>query len=197
MTRGRFALACASAAALLFALALALARVGLPEYSNWIHPVGLRGASGLPGGWIFNAGAFVLPGLCVLVASLQLRAMLADAGWAARIGLALAQLSVLAFAAQGLLRMDPVDLDAHATRLHALAWMLWWIAFVPGALLLAFGARCGGGFGIASLALGLLVPALAVLAPVGAWVGLAQRLAFGLWFGWWLLAAWRLGRGAR
>ena len=36
-------MACASAAALLFALALALARVGLPEYSNWIHPVGLRG----------------------------------------------------------------------------------------------------------------------------------------------------------
>ena len=68
---------------------------------------------------------------------------------------------------------------------------------MPGALLLAFGARCGGGFGIASLALGLLVPALAVLVPVGAWVGLAQRLAFGLWFGWWLLAAWRLGRGAR
>lgn len=59
-----------------------------------------------------------------------------------------------------------------------LAWMLWWIAFVPGVLLLAVGARRGIGFSLACLLAGLLVPLLAVFAPVGSWVGLAQRLAF-------------------
>ena len=38
------------------------------------------------------------------------------------------------------------------------------------------------------------MPVIAVLAPIGLWVGLAQRLAFALWFGWWLLAAWRFSR---
>ncbi|MFT4178943.1 MAG: DUF998 domain-containing protein [Thermomonas sp.] len=173
----------------LFALALLLAGVGLPEYSHRLHPLGLRGAAGLPGAMLFNAGAFLLPGICLLLASHALRNALADAGWAARIGVALAQLSALAFAAQGALQMDASDLDADATRLHVLAWMLWWIAFVPAALLLAFGARRGRSFAIASLAAGVLVPVLAVLAPVGGWVGLAQRLAFALWFGWWWLAA--------
>ena len=53
----------ALASALLFAVALLLARVGLPEYSHRLHPVALRGASGLPGAMLFNAGAFLLPGL--------------------------------------------------------------------------------------------------------------------------------------
>ena len=79
-------------------------------------------------------------------------------------------------------------------RLHALAWMLWWIAFVPGALLLAVRARRGAGFAVACLSAAVLVPLLAVLAPVDAWVGLAQRLAFALWLGWWLLAALVLSR---
>jgi hypothetical protein len=110
-------------------------------------------------------------------------------GWTARIGLTLAQLSVLAFAMQGVLPLDLRELDGDASRLHALAWMLWWIAFVPAMALLAVGARRGAGFGIGCLLAGMLVPLLAVLMPVGAWVGLAQRLAFVAWFGWWLWAA--------
>lgn len=81
-------------------------------------------------------------------------------------------------------------------RLHALMWMLWWIAFVPAMLLLALGARRGAGFAVACLSVAVLVPLLAVLAPVDAWVGLAQRLAFGLWLGWWLLAAAMLSRAS-
>ena len=107
-----------------------------------------------------------------------MRDALGDAGWLARIGSVLVQLSALAFDAQGVLPPDAGDSDATASRLHALAWMLWWIAFVPGVLLLAVGARRGIGFSLACLLAGLLVPLLAVFAPVGSWVGLAQRLAF-------------------
>jgi hypothetical protein len=111
----------------------------------------------------------------------------------ARIGLTLAQLSALAFAMQGALPLDVRELDGDASRLHALAWMIWWIAFVPAMALLAVGARRGAGFAAVCLLTGALVPLLAVLAPVGAWVGLAQRLAFAAWFGWWLCAAHALG----
>ena len=112
-----------------------------------------------------------------------------SAPWTARIGARLALISALAFALQGLLPLEPTDLNSTASRLHALAWMLWWIAFVPGVLLLAVGARRGIGFSLACLLAGLLVPLLAVFAPVGSWVGLAQRLAFATWFGWWLVAS--------
>ena len=107
----------------------------------------------------------------------------------AALALALALLSALAFAAQGLLPLDMRSVDAPANRLHALAWMLWWIAFVPGALLLAVGAGRGRGFAGACAVAAVAVPVLAVFAPIGAWVGLAQRLAFLLWFGWWLVAS--------
>lgn len=173
----------------LFAVALLLANVGVPEYSHRVHPVALRGTAGLPWALAFNLLAFVLPGALLAWAGQRLRSGMGDAGWLARIGLVLTQLSALAFAAQGLLPLDPNDADSSASRLHVLAWMLWWIAFVPGACLYGPGARRGIGFALASIALGALVPLLAVLAPIGQWVGWAQRLAFGLWFGWWLVAS--------
>ena len=177
-----------------FTLALLLARAGLPDYSHRVHPVALRGASGLPGAVLFNAGAFALPGVALLLASHVLRPALATQGWMARIGLTLAQLSALAFALQGVLPLDARELDGDASRLHALAWMVWWIAFVPAMALLAVGARRGAGFAIASLLAGAVLLLLAVVVPLGAWAGVAQRVAFAAWFGWWLWAAWTLGR---
>lgn len=192
----RAGLAWAGVAIGLFTLSLLLARLGLPEYSHRVHPVALRGASGLPGAMLFNAGAFLLPAIALLLASQALRPSLAGQGWAARIGLTLAQLSALAFGLQGALPLDASGQDEHAMRLHALMWMLWWIAFVPAMLLLALGARRGAGFAAACVAAAVLVPLLAVLAPVDVWVGLAQRLAFALWLGWWLLAAAMLSRAS-
>ena len=179
-----------SAAALaLFAGALLAARIGLPEYAHRLHPLGLRGAIGMPWATAFNLAAFVLPGASLAWTGLRLRAALATRGWSARIGVVLVQLSALAFSAQGLLPLDPRDVDAAASRWHVLAWMLWWIAFVPAALLLALGAGRGRGFVWACVGAAVLVPVLAVLAPIGAWVGVAQRLAFLLWFGWWIVAS--------
>ncbi|MBS0229931.1 MAG: DUF998 domain-containing protein [Proteobacteria bacterium] len=170
-------------------LTLLLAGVGLPEYSHRLHPIGLRGAAGLPGAWLFNVGAFVLPGLCLALVAQWLRMAQQGTRWGLRLGLTLAQLSALAFALQGALPLDAQDLDAGPSRLHALAWALWWIAFVPGALLLSLYARRGFGFAAACLAAAVLLPLFGVLAPLDGWVGFEQRLALALWFCWWLLAA--------
>jgi hypothetical membrane protein len=180
----------------LFLVGLLLANIGLPEYSQLRHPVGLRGAAGLPYALAFNLLLFVVPGVLLAMTGQVLRGLLQGSGWLVRIGIVLVQLSALAFAMQGVLALDPSDMEATTSRMHALAWMLWWIAFVPGALLLALGARRSPAFALASLSAALLVPLLAVFAPIGPWVGIAQRLAFALWFGWWLFAAACLNRGA-
>ncbi len=176
----------------LFVATLASAGLGLPEYSQRLHPVGLRGATGMPYAMAFNLLLFVVPGVLLAIAGQGLRSRLVDAGWLAGIGIVLVQLSALAFAMQGVVSLDPSDMDANASRLHVLAWMLWWMAFVPGALLLALGARRGRAFALASLAAAVLVPVIALFAPIGLWVGVAQRLAFGVWFGWWVYASRRL-----
>lgn len=186
----------AAPAAAVFVAALALAGLGVPEYAHRLHPLALRGAGGLPGAWAFNAGAFVLPGGLLALQALRWRARRARPGWALRLALALALLSALAFAAQGLVPLDMRSVDAPANRLHALAWMLWWIAFVPAAAAFAWAVRAARAPAVAGLLLAAAVPLLAVLLPIGAWVGLAQRFAFLAWFGWWLLAGRALSRSA-
>lgn len=178
-----------------FGFGLLLANLGLPEYSHRLHPVGLRGETGLPYAMAFNLLLFVVPGTLLAIAGQGLRRQMPDAGWLARIGIVLVQLSAFAFAMQGLMSLNPSDMEATTSRLHALAWMLWWIAFVPGALLLALGARRGVSFALVSLSAAVLVPWIAVFAPIGLWVGIAQRLAFGVWFGWWLFATARRSGG--
>jgi len=171
----------------------------LDGYSHWRHPPGLLGAQGIARAAAFNLFGFVAPGALLAVLAWRLRERLDALGPAARIGAWLCALSALAWAGQGVLSLDPTDLDAHASRLHATAWMLWWLAFVPGAALLGVGARKAR-------------PALAAVAWTGAAVVLAiiagaelrlvaappaQRLALLLWLGTYAGAAWMAVRGER
>ena len=158
--------------------------IALDGYSHAVHPLGLLGARGLPHAQAFNLAGFVLPGLLLAGAGLGLRARLDGAGWPSRLGAVLAVLSALACAAQGLFPLDPEHLDSGDSRYHATAWTLWWLAFVPGAALLATGARPRWAHAAAAIA----VPVMVLLLPALAGGAIAQRLAFAAWFGWWLLA---------
>lgn len=144
-------------------------------YSHLQHPVALLGAQGVGRPLAFNALGFVVPGALVAVAAWRLREALGRAGWAVRVGAVLWVLSALAFVAQGLLPLDPQDLDAAPSRLHAVAWSLWWIACVPGAVLLGLRSRTAM---MAAIAAAAVVAIATVLWPAG----LAQRVGMATWF---------------
>lgn len=159
-------------------------------YLHGQHPVALLGARQWPGAIWFNLVVFVLPGLLMVPVALRLYSALAvGAGFWCRIGARLGLLSVLGFALQGLLPLDLDDLDGAGSKWHAAAWLGWWLAFVPGALLLAFGRIPAPWVGVAAASVLLII----VWAPP-AWLpaGAAQRLACLLWFGWWAMAAHRM-----
>ena len=155
-----------------------------PDFGHLRHPVALLGAIGEPGAPAFNLVGFVLPGLLLAWLAWRWRGAASSAGWRVRLGLQLLLLSALGLVAQGLLPLDPTDLDATASRLHALAWSAWWIAFAAGGLLAGVGVG-----GRAGLVLVLAVVLLAVGGTSLLPAPLAQRLAFAGWFGWWLWAA--------
>jgi hypothetical protein len=183
-------------AALVFALALAGFSSGIDGYSHLQHPVAWLGAEPLPHAAAFNLLVFVVPGLLVAWMALRLREALpwpgaaggkAAPGWGARIGAQLVLLSALAFALQGILPLDATDLDGARSGRHAAAWMAWWIAFATGSGLLALGLRGDRAWrataALSSLA-ALLVPVCVLALPQLLPAGLAQRLAFALWFAW-------------
>ena len=173
----------------LAALCAVLAVLGfgaaLEGYSQAQHPLAWLGASGFPRALGFNLSGFVIPGVLAAVAAMALRSRLpGDAGWPARIGARLLLLSALAFAAQGLLPLDPDDLDGQASQWHATAWTLWWIASAAGAVSIAGGLlrrREWRAFAwVALIASGLI--AVFSLSPPGDWpVGIAPRIALGEW----------------
>ena len=130
---GWVAAACCVAAMLGFAAAL-------PEFSHAQHPLGLLGAAGIPRAVLFNVLGFVVPGLLAAWVFVRLRSRLpvGAARWAG-IGCWLLALSALAFAAQGVWRLDPSDLDGPISQRHATMWLLWWLVFAAGALVLGLG----------------------------------------------------------
>jgi hypothetical protein len=130
---GWLAAACCVLATLGFAAAL-------PEFSHAHHPLGLLGAAGVPGAALFNVLGFVVPGLLAAWVFVRMRARLpvGAARWAG-IGCWMLALSALAFAAQGVWRLDASDLDGPVSQRHATMWLLWWLAFAAGALVLGVG----------------------------------------------------------
>ncbi|MGO1069442.1 DUF998 domain-containing protein [Lysobacter sp. CA199] len=184
------------------ALAAALCCVGallgfgaaLDGYSHWRHPPGLLGARGIEHALAFNLSGYIVPGLALAWVAWRLRDALQAQGALARIGAWLWLWSALAWAAQGVAVLDPQDLDAQASRLHALAWLLWWLAFAPGAVLLGWAALRAPqwrSFG----AIAWIAAALLALAIVAADLRLApsapaQRLALLAWLAAYVAAAW-------
>lgn len=186
-------------ALLVFACALFALGAQWPAFSHVQHPVAFAGVRGLQGALLFNAMVFVLPGAMLSVVALRLRSALpADARWQPRVGATLLLLSALAFAAQGLLPLDPAQLDGGGSRWHASAWMAWWIAFAVGALLYARATLRQHLVAVVVVVLVLvLVLAMALLARDWLPAGIAQRAAFVAWFAWFGYAASRpLNRGA-
>ena len=180
-------------AAILFIAAVGGFGASLEGYSQLRFPVALLGAMGFPHALAFNLLAFVVPGMLAGVVAMILRRQLpSGAGWLLRIGAQLVFLSALAFIAMGLLPLDPNDLESDATRWHGTAWMLWTVAFVPGAL--ALGAGLLGRPGRSWFAWLCLCAAAGVLLAGFVFTdfmpaGLAQRIAFGVWLVWLTMAA--------
>lgn len=174
--------AAAAAVPLSAVFAAVFSGAALEGYSHREYPLAYLGADGIPGAFAFNAFAFAIPGTLAFVVLLALRASLpAEASWRARIGARLAMLSALGFAAQGLLPLQPDQVDAAVNGFHASAWMLWLLACVSGAALLASGVR-GATFACAVVA--VLVPVAALMPWSGALVAIAPRLAFLVWLLW-------------
>lgn len=176
-----------------FVLAMIGFGATLSGYSHVWHPVAVLGAKGVPHAMAFNMFGFVLTGVLAASAALRLRRHVPhDAGWPLRVGTQLILLSALGFVAMGLLPLDPEDLDNPASSLHATAWMLWWVAFVPGALLIALGLRGRHhwrGLARASVVSALLVLFVALLAVELMPAGLAQRMGYLGWLGWLCVAS--------
>jgi hypothetical protein len=117
-----------------------------------------------------------------------------------RIGANLMLISALAFAVQGIVAFDPADPHSFASRLRVAAWSVSWLAFIPGApmLAMAFGRRFAA-WSIPASAI-MCVPGLMDAFPAMAMhAGLVGLAFYPTWFAWWCFAASRLpafSRGA-
>jgi hypothetical protein len=195
--RGRLLPALVLLAALCFGGSVLGFGAGLDGYSQLAYPVSILGARGIPHAAAFNVAGFLLPGLLMAVVAAGLCRSVASAEALARIGGWIALFSTLAFTALGAFALHADDSEATSSRLHIACWSLWWLTTATGGVLLSLGARrWRGGLRIAGAVLALLVPWCSVGAPAAWGFALSERIAFGLWFGWWLLATVQLRRAA-
>ena len=182
-------------AAVVWVVAVVMFGARLEGYDQLRHPISLLGARGVPGGELFSALGFVLPGLLAILAMLDVvMRMPANAPRSLRVGGQMLLLAGVAFAAMGLLPLDVDDIENSASQFHASAWLLWLVAFCAGAIALRLGAgKASPWRSLATLALVCAIwsACSAFLFQAAMPVAMAQRLAF---LGWlvWLLGAWRL-----
>lgn len=179
-------------AAGLFVAAVVGFGLALPGYHALRHPVALLGAIGVPHAQAFSVLGFVLPGLLAVAVGMRLLLRVPrTAPWSMRVGVQLLVLAGLAFAAMGVLPLDASDIESPASQYHASAWMVWVLAFVPGAVMYGWGAlRAPGIRAQALLHLGCGLAMLLAAFVLQLWMPapLAQRLAFACWAVW-LVAA--------
>ncbi len=177
-----------AAGAALFILTVIGFGAALPGYLPLGHPVALLGAKGVPHALAFDLLGFVLPGLLACAVALRLLARAPKtAPWTVRVGGQMLLLSAVAFTAMGVLPLDASDIESRASQFHASAWMVWVLAFVPGAILSGWGLRAlPGSERLAALhvAAGLAVGVGALLLQAVMPAPIAQRLAFVVWAVW-------------
>lgn len=164
----------------------------LPGYSQATNPMALLGARGVPRWLAFDALGFVVPGMLAWWAHVR-------AGWrwqtrtlpmgpVAAIGWTLCTMAALAFAAQGMLPVDATKGFGYGVgRLHTAAYMVWWIAFAAGAVLLAIGGGENAPLRrvrIGTLAALVVVIAFVLLVAIPGAPALGQKIAFAVWFVW-------------
>lgn len=190
---------------LLFAGAVYFAAQGLPGYLHARHPIGLLGVAAAPSALVFNTVAYGVAGLALAGFALALESELMRRGLGrlSRVATGLLLIAALAFAAQGLLPLNPQDLDGPLSRRHAVAHAVALLAWLPSTALLALGLASvpslrGAGLLAAVFALGfgllLAWPATHWLPGWAASPGWAQRLVLLIYFLWPALLSLRLLR---
>jgi hypothetical protein len=164
----------------------------LSGYSQAMHPLALLGARGVPH-WIgFDALGFVVPGMLAwwahVRAGWQWQVGAVPMGRVAAIGWTMCTIAALAFTAQGFLPVDATKgFGFGVGRLHTAAYMVWWIAFAAGAVLLVVGAGAHARLRrarIGTLAAAIVVIAFALLVMIPGAPALGQKIAFAVWFAW-------------
>lgn len=170
---------------------------GIEHYDHVRRPLAVLGSSGAPEWRIANALLFVLPGMAMMSVAWALRTRLHGGhAWLLRMALQLGMLAALGYALQGVFNLDPAYLpDEDANRWHAVAWMLWWMAFALSALLLGAARGVPAALRIASGIAAMLVP-LAMLGLLPWPVAFAHRAGIGLWLAWWFVLVLAFNRGA-
>lgn len=182
-----------------FALALWILGRMQPGHVAARHAVADLGALDMPHAWAWNLAGFIMPGLMLLLFAFALEAAMQreQASRIGRIGTGLLMIAALAFAAQGVLPLDLHDLDGAVSRRHVTALVVALLAQMAAAGLISLALLYRPGWRLLSLG-GAVLAALLLLVLLfppqqQPWLqgqaGYAQRLVFGIYFGWFALAA--------
>lgn len=166
----------------------------LDGFSHTHHPVALLGARGVPRWWAFDLFGFLLPGLLAWAATVRLsiadRARDADSRLLG-VGWTLCAFAALAFALQGVLPVDAAKGFGYGLgKMQTIAWTIWWIAFVAGAVLLAVSWRGRLRLQFATAFVAALVLALSMFVAVPDAPAMGQRIGIVAWLGWLACVAW-------